>query len=245
MTRDLGPDRLLLTPSLRVVAENAAPSVEPLILSNRSAEEPQAAEAEPEAEDRLHLVEAEWEDELWAAPEAPLAELALGAEEAEVVAIEAVADTAWPEADEGLVDWSERPAPEWVEDAPILPEAGAEVARPGEPAAVADATEAAFVAPGLAMDAALSAEVPAPASVTEGAAMAADDEDDIDVAEVLAAAVAEDESFHFMNEAELHDLVRTLVRQELQGSLGERITRNVRKLVRAEVNRALAAQALD
>ena len=36
-----------------------------------------------------------------------------------------------------------------------------------------------------------------------------------------------------------------LIREELQGALGERITRNVRKLVRAEINRALMARDLD
>lgn len=43
----------------------------------------------------------------------------------------------------------------------------------------------------------------------------------------------------------LRDLVRDLIREELQGGLGERITRNVRKLVRAEIARALAAQDFD
>jgi len=43
----------------------------------------------------------------------------------------------------------------------------------------------------------------------------------------------------------LRDLVGTIVRQELQGALGERITRNVRKLVRREINRVLAAQDFD
>ena len=37
----------------------------------------------------------------------------------------------------------------------------------------------------------------------------------------------------------LRELVSEIVRQELQGSLGERITRNVRKLVRREIHRAL------
>ena len=46
------------------------------------------------------------------------------------------------------------------------------------------------------------------------------------------------------DEAVLRDLVRDLIREELAGSLGERITRNVRKLVRAEINRALAVQEL-
>ncbi|MDO9526192.1 MAG: hypothetical protein Q7J57_11790 [Gemmobacter sp.] len=45
-----------------------------------------------------------------------------------------------------------------------------------------------------------------------------------------------------IDEDMLRDLVREILREELQGSLGERITRNVRKLVRAEISRALAAR---
>lgn len=44
-----------------------------------------------------------------------------------------------------------------------------------------------------------------------------------------------------LDEEMLRDLVAEIVREELQGALGERITRNVRKLVRAEIQRALAA----
>jgi hypothetical protein len=43
----------------------------------------------------------------------------------------------------------------------------------------------------------------------------------------------------------LRDLVRDLIREELTGSLGERITRNVRKLVRAEIARALAVREFE
>jgi len=43
----------------------------------------------------------------------------------------------------------------------------------------------------------------------------------------------------------LREMVGEIVRQELQGALGERITRNVRKLVRREINRILAAQDFD
>ena len=50
-----------------------------------------------------------------------------------------------------------------------------------------------------------------------------------------------DEGTEFLNEDILREIVRDMIREELQGTLGERITRNVRKLVRAEVNRALAA----
>lgn len=48
-----------------------------------------------------------------------------------------------------------------------------------------------------------------------------------------------------LDEDTLRELVTDIVREELQGALGERITRNVRKLVRREINRALAAQELD
>ncbi|MEL7013795.1 MAG: hypothetical protein AAFO72_11005 [Pseudomonadota bacterium] len=48
-----------------------------------------------------------------------------------------------------------------------------------------------------------------------------------------------------IDEAALRDLVSEIVRQELQGSLGERITRNVRKLVRREIHRAMMGHDLD
>jgi hypothetical protein len=43
----------------------------------------------------------------------------------------------------------------------------------------------------------------------------------------------------------LRELVSDIVRSELQGELGERITRNVRKLVRREIHRALTSQDLE
>lgn len=48
-----------------------------------------------------------------------------------------------------------------------------------------------------------------------------------------------------LDEGALQDMVAEIVRQELQGALGERITRNVRKLVRREIQRALAVHDLD
>lgn len=48
-----------------------------------------------------------------------------------------------------------------------------------------------------------------------------------------------------LDEDVLRDLVSEIVRQELQGALGERITRNVRKLVRREIHRAMATQDLE
>jgi hypothetical protein len=54
--------------------------------------------------------------------------------------------------------------------------------------------------------------------------------------------LAEDDTY--LDEDSLRELVAEIVREELQGALGERITRNVRKLVRREIHRALAAQDL-
>ncbi|WP_306152817.1 hypothetical protein [Roseovarius sp. MMSF_3281] len=48
-----------------------------------------------------------------------------------------------------------------------------------------------------------------------------------------------------LDEDALRDMVSEIVRQELQGALGERITRNVRKLVRREIHRALASQDFE
>lgn len=48
-----------------------------------------------------------------------------------------------------------------------------------------------------------------------------------------------------LDEDMLRQIVTDMVRQELQGALGERITRNVRKLVRREIARALATRELE
>lgn len=43
---------------------------------------------------------------------------------------------------------------------------------------------------------------------------------------------------------ELAGLVRRMITEELRGELGEQVTRNIRKLVRSEIDRALAAKDL-
>lgn len=48
-----------------------------------------------------------------------------------------------------------------------------------------------------------------------------------------------------LDEETLRRMVAEIVREELQGPLGERITRNVRKLVRREIYRALAEQGFE
>ncbi|WP_299283404.1 hypothetical protein [uncultured Tateyamaria sp.] len=70
-------------------------------------------------------------------------------------------------------------------------------------------------------------------------------------AEAPKAAPKDDQAQLFSNDEDvldedaLRELVSDIVREELQGALGERITRNVRKLVRREIHRALAAQELE
>jgi hypothetical protein len=79
-------------------------------------------------------------------------------------------------------------------------------------------------------DAKMSWEEPEPEVID--AALDAVDEGLGDVSDVL-------------DEETLRGMVSDIVREELQGALGERITRNVRKLVRREIHRALAAQELE
>lgn len=48
-----------------------------------------------------------------------------------------------------------------------------------------------------------------------------------------------------LDEPALRSLIQSIFREEMAGPMGERITRNIRKLVRAEVGRMLAAQELE
>ena len=133
----------------------------------------------------------------------------------------------------GEMGWS---APEWVEEA--------ELVEPSEPRRTTDQPRAT-----------------APSSAFESERRRNDQAEADAVAEILAASerksqapnssapepeadmFAEDDGF--FDETVLRDLVRDLIREELSGTLGERITRNVRKLVRAEINRALTARDFD
>lgn len=53
------------------------------------------------------------------------------------------------------------------------------------------------------------------------------------------------ESATLIDEDALRDMVAEIVRQELQGELGQKVTRNIRKLVRREIRRALASRDFD
>lgn len=315
VSRDLGQDRLLLTPALQVVAEPEAldpealepeavepEAVEPkpadLLMLNVRALEPEGpaetvrpevmAEADAEADvevasapadifpkpeasaEFLHVVESEWEDAFWSEPEPALAELALGAEEAELVQAE---DVILAEAEGNSTAWSQEPVP--FVAIHHRNAAAAEVkGRSTEPlAAVKPSPEA--VAPeesvpansGAESDATETVGSEAEVSETHGAAaMYATDEaadhaldlteaDDAGIAHAPSGLAAtgmtevltdkDGNPVTVLDEDALSQIVRLLIREELQGVLGERITQNVRKLVRAEINRALTAQSLD
>ncbi|MDP5367077.1 MAG: hypothetical protein NWT12_12385 [Paracoccaceae bacterium] len=76
------------------------------------------------------------------------------------------------------------------------------------------------------------------ATVHAAAYVASDD------GEEAAASIFRDDDT-ILDEESLRELVAEIVRQELQGALGERITRNVRKLVRREIHRALTSHELE
>ena len=291
VTRDLTTERLLLTPALRVVSELSPLS--PLILDGPlpepavdagSAPDPHPANepAQPSAEAPMaELIEADWEDEIWAAPEvASLGEVALGAEEAEILlppaedaapvaeAVEPAPDTiedASVAGQDGLSEAWAQAETDWVEDEPVpfIPLrrraehlaarlAAGEVMDPDE-AEEADETDEAAEADVQA--------APAPdvaAELLDDDVLAADLDDDAPVARGIDDATeggtqrmpteildADGTPLAVLDEAALQEIVRQMIREELQGSLGERITRNVRKLVRAEINRALVARDLD
>lgn len=284
-TRDLEADRLLLTPALRVVSEIGPLST--LILDAPMSATAQAAEpaaevgppaagisprveaAEPvEDSPAVELIEADWEDEIWAVSEGvSLGEVALGAEEAEVLLPpmedvpaagltgqepEVAAETE-PEA------WAQVDG-EWVEDEPVpfipLRRRAEHLAARLATRAVIDPDEAEDtdhddtplqplrdVAAELLEDDPTAADLDGDAPVARGI----DDDEEPGAAQRMPTEIldADGTPLAVLDEAALQEIVRQMIREELQGSLGERITRNVRKLVRAEINRALVARDLD
>ncbi len=66
------------------------------------------------------------------------------------------------------------------------------------------------------------------------------DPEDLDTENMLVGAVKGE-----LDEDAIRELVLGMVQEELTGELGERITRNVRKLVRREINRILASREIQ
>jgi hypothetical protein len=208
--------------------------------------------------DEADLVEAEvtdseWEDEIWADPGVvSLGEAALAAEEAEILsapvpepvsapvsepvsepASESLPDAAAVEADDPEAPWGPGES-EWSADEPI----------PFVPLRRRAEHLAARLAAGEVME--------TPRSEVDGGDVAGAETTDAanpptpSNARLASELLDEDGTpLSVLDEAALQEIVRQTLRVELQGDLGERITRNVRKLVRAEINRALMARDLD
>lgn len=62
---------------------------------------------------------------------------------------------------------------------------------------------------------------------------------------VMGSAVANPAGTQLMDPDMMRAMVSQMIREELQGEMGERITRNVRKLVRREINRVISAQEFE
>ncbi|MEC8666602.1 MAG: hypothetical protein VXY45_02085 [Pseudomonadota bacterium] len=121
----------------------------------------------------------------------------------------------------------------------------AQPAEPAAPEAAASPVSDAAVEPAQSAPETVEADTPTQAEPVTDWQDAAD-QDALDQ-EALATADREalTEEPVLLDEDMLRDMVSEIVRQELQGALGERITRNVRKLVRREIHRALASYNID
>ena len=246
-----GNGKLILTPALRVVQDSPA-SATPIA---------------PEAPERMPVFVATRRIHLAGEPEAPFVE-AEPAPIEQVVATLGAAVTAIPQ------DWEpeqgdEAPEPALAHDAWDMPQAAFFAEPPvwQEPAPEVlvpeEAVEAEPSVPAWAQDdegfEADDAE-DFPAEVVQGTIEPDPEWADAAEASVIASLQAEaenvqarqrdaaegeaDEELRF-NEDVLRELVRDILREELAGRMGERITRNIRKLVRAEIALIMATQALE
>lgn len=84
-----------------------------------------------------------------------------------------------------------------------------------------------------------STAVPA-AFIAPSKALEAVEDDIAQLADTVVATAPDD-----LDEAALRELVAEMIRDELRGALGEKITKNIRKLVRREINSALLKQRIE
>lgn len=254
---------------LRLHPVPEADASDPVAVAMPDEDAPVPVETEPPSIAALQMADSEWEDAFWSEPEPTLSELALGAEEAELVpppeAPEPADPAASPEQDDDA----------WAKDEPVpfIPfhRSGAHANISAPPSAQPAGLESAAVA--MSADAVGTDETdmpPMPEAVSTGrltlgdVAQAAEPEAEgpkpadpseasitADSPGLAASAMTQvltdpdGNPVTVLDEEALSQIVRLLIREELQGALGERITHNVRKLVRAEINRALASQSLE
>jgi len=283
LSRDLGLEKLILTPALLVVPEPSLatervtkPAPKPKSKSAAPAKTSRktvAPKADPiRVEPVPPLVEAEWEAPFWTEPEPALAEMALQAEEAVLVTSpEPPAEvTAAPVARKPRSASKAKAKPALSKPGPKAEKStlrsvktAPKPRKPAEraaPVAVKPALELVRSEPEVSESAPLSL-VPDPAVVNVAAspvepvtdlqpggatAVPSTIEEEL-VVNGLAQVLTDRDGnpVSLLDESELILMVRRVIREELQNVLGERITRNVRKLVRAEINRALTSQTLE
>lgn len=246
------PEKLVLTPSLRV--DSPAPFV--------AESTDQVSESSPQ---ESHLLDGDLAAEMPDENDQPLDRSnELKARVAEFEEVVARQSDQWdPDGASSDANSGETGSPlPWEEDLGDSEAADADAEQDIDIAAKLSAKDAAQAVEDAAIVAEDEAEDPAPA---EGAStqaqeqpeddipenFAADDgSQDLDAAQHSGSQTADSAEFlgandDFLDEDALRDLVADIVRQELQGALGERITRNVRKLVRREIYRAMASQELN
>lgn len=275
LSRDLGLEKLLLTPALLVVPEpstsakrGAKPTPKPKAKPAapvKAKRKTVAPKAEPIRTDpAAPVVEAEWEAPFWTEPEPALAEMALLAEEAVLVTSPEAADsvpvasvpkksrtaakartTAAAKPTLKSVKVAPKPRRTAETPAPVTPKPALELVR-SEPE-VAEPVLQALEPAAAVVDVAADPVVPVAdlQPDVEAAAPTAIEEDLVvnGLAQVLTD--RDGNPVSLLDENELIQMVRRVIREELQDVLGERITRNVRKLVRAEINRVLTSQTLE
>ena len=258
-------DKLILTPALRVVGSAAAGVPEPAL----EISEPTDPETHrPDAQFFRHVNSPAMPPVVVALPtdssglEVVIASLEL-AVEAQAQTFESETGDEAPQTDAGwqAQSWSRAPASEVLERV--------DFAEDQEPVVAENRAVLPEPSPGWAQEGPLDSDVAeAPFVEAESAPESAVDSSDVEwldraEAEVVASLADDaplsgfatatdattdafyDEPELRFDETVLRDLVRDLIREELQGGLGERITRNVRKLVRAEIARVLATSEFD
>ncbi len=232
-------DKLILTPALRVVAESDE-TILPLGTHSQTTAAPPVDAPRPNVLPRLHL-----------GAEPVIEKLVATLERAvEAQDIEWESEVGDPPPIVAEMEWSDSG---WVSLDAVVQSGTLEEAPAVDPAQTAAMPSWAQVDPEQAdeADSFASEEVQDVAAIAEPDDYWADQAEAEALAELKAAkagdAGAQAASAHEVtfDEEVLRDLVRDLIREELQGGLGERITRNVRKLVRAEIARALAAQEIE
>ena len=259
VTPDSG--RLVLTPALRVSADAPQAEAAPFVLDQPMT----AADQAPEApQDALEEAAMAWEDHHAAAdapavtlPDSTMAEDAVLSEDFFPPVQDRFAETA-DDAPEDASAAQAEPSDTWAaaddaapHDADLAPDAAV------QDAAMAEADLDSDPAPELSTSYLEDSDFVfattrdgAPRATDAGQRAAADmpppemthpAEEDLSQDRDLL--LREDEAI--LDEEMLRELVADIVRQELQGALGERITRNVRKLVRREIHRALTSQELE